>query len=104
MGEKNQVLKIQDTRKGGHRVQVRLVGADTCRRYRLMREIVLDEAARAQVEIELVEETEAQAILKYRTVNLPLLFLDGEKIAQGNPPSRRQVQRYLRGDHRRWTF
>jgi hypothetical protein len=77
-------------------LQVKLVGAETCRRYRLMREIVLDEAARAGVQIELVEETEAEGILKYRTVNLPMLFIGGEKIAQGNPPARKKVQDYLR--------
>ena len=76
-------------------LEVKLVGADTCRRYQLMREIVLDEAARASVAIELIEETEAEGILKYRTVNLPLLFIGGEKIAQGNPPSRKKVQKYL---------
>ena len=76
-------------------IQVKLVGADTCRRYQLMRELVLDEAARANVEIALVEENEAVGILKYRTVNLPMLFIGGEKIAQGNPPSRKKVQQYL---------
>ncbi len=77
-------------------LKVRLVGADTCRRYQLMREIVLDEAARANIEIALVEENEAIGILKYRTVNLPMLFIGGEKIAQGNPPSRRKAQQCLR--------
>ena len=77
-------------------LEVKLVGAETCRRYRLMREIVLDEAARANAEIELVEENEATGILKYGTVHLPLLFIGGEKIAQGNPPSRKKVQEYLR--------
>ena len=77
-------------------LEVKLVGAETCNRYKRMREIVLDEAARAGVQIELVEETEAEGILKYRTVNLPLLFVGGEKIAQGNPPSHKKVQQYLR--------
>jgi|YNPBryantNP2012_1023418.scaffolds.fasta_scaffold29133_2 hypothetical protein len=77
-------------------IQVKLVGADTCNRYKRMREIVLDEAARASVEIDLVEENEATGILKYRTVNLPLLFIGGQKIAQGNPPSRKKVQACLR--------
>jgi hypothetical protein len=77
-------------------LQVKLVGADTCHRYQLMREIVLDEAARAGVPIQLVEETEAEGILKYRTVHLPLLFIGGEKVAQGNPPSRKKVRGYLR--------
>lgn len=78
-------------------LEVKLVGADTCRRYKMMRELVLDEAARVGAQIELVEETEPEGILKYRTVNLPLLFIGGEKIAQGNPPSRRRVQMYLSG-------
>jgi hypothetical protein len=43
-------------------IEVKLVGADTCNRYKLMREIVLDEAARANVEIALVEENEATGI------------------------------------------
>ncbi len=77
-------------------LEVKLVGADTCNRYKLMCEIVLDEAARAGVEIALVEENEATGILEYRTVNLPMLFIGGEKIAQGNPPSRKKVQEWLR--------
>jgi hypothetical protein len=76
-------------------LEVKLVGADTCNRYKRMREIVLDEVARANIEIALVEENEATGILKYRTVNLPMLFIGGEKIAQGNPPSRKKVQQYL---------
>lgn len=80
-------------------VQIKLVGADTCRRYQLMREIVLDEAARAGVPVQLVEETEAEGILEYRTVNLPMLFIGDEKVAQGNPPSRKQVQQHLRRSH-----
>ena len=77
-------------------IQVKLVGPDTCNRYKLMRKMVLDEAAHAGVAIELVEETEAEGILKYRTVNMPMLFIGGEKIAQGNPPSRKKVQEHLR--------
>ncbi len=79
-------------------LEVKLVGADTCNHYKLMREIVLDEAARANIEITLVEENEATGILKYRTVNLPMLLIGGEKIAQGNPPSRKKVQECLRGE------
>ncbi len=86
------MLEFPDARE---RVQVTLVGANTCRRYQLMREIVLDEAARANVQIELVEENEAEGILKYRTVNMPVLFIGGEKIAQGNPPTRKRVQQHL---------
>jgi hypothetical protein len=77
-------------------LEVKLVGANTCNRYKLMREIVLDEAARAGIGITLVEENEATGILKYRTVHLPMLFVGGQKIAQGNPPSRKKVQEYLR--------
>ena len=77
-------------------VKVILVGGETCHRYKLMREIVEEEAARLGVTIELIEENEVQGILKYNTVNLPLLFIGGEKIAQGNPPSRAQVEKCLR--------
>ncbi len=78
-------------------LEVKLVGADTCHRYRLMRELVLEEAARARVQIALVEETEVEGILKYQTVNLPMLFIGGKKVAQGNPPSRGRVGKLLRG-------
>ncbi len=72
-----------------------LVGADTCRRYKRMREIVTEEAAQLGVPIQLVEENEVEGILKYRTVNLPLLFIDEEQVAQGNPPKREVVRKYL---------
>ncbi len=61
-----------------------------------MREIVTEEAARLGVPIQLVEETEVEGIMKYQTVNLPVLFIGGEKIAQGNPPARKKVRAYLR--------
>lgn len=48
-------------------LEVKLVGANTCNRFKLMREIVLDEAARVGIGITLVEENEATGILKYRT-------------------------------------
>jgi hypothetical protein len=88
--------EFAQARRGGGVLEVKLVGADTCNRYKRMREIVLDEAARTGVLIQLVEETKAEDILKYRTVNLPMLFIGGKKIAQGNPPSRKKVQACLR--------
>jgi hypothetical protein len=77
-------------------VEVILVGGETCHRYDQMREIVIEESARLGISIQLIEENEVQGILKYDTVNLPLLFIGGEKIAQVNPPSRSQLQRALR--------
>ncbi len=77
-------------------LDVRLVGAETCRRYKLMREIVTEEAALLGIPIQLTEETEVEGILKYGTVNLPLLFIGSDKIAQGNAPSRDKVQKSLR--------
>ena len=77
-------------------LEVKLVGAETCRRYQRMRALVLEEVRRSGQEIELIEETEAEGILKYRTVNLPMLFIGGEEIAQGNPPSRQKVRERLR--------
>ncbi len=77
-------------------LRVTLVGANTCHRYKLMREIVTEEASRLGVPIELIEETEVEGILKYQTVNLPLLLIGTQKIAQGNPPSRDKVQKYLK--------
>ncbi len=77
-------------------LRVTLVGANTCHRYKLMREIVTEEASRLGVQIQLIEETEVEGILKYQTVNLPLLLIGTRKIAQGNPPSRDKVQKYLK--------
>ncbi len=77
-------------------IRVTLVGGETCHRYKLMREIVLEESARLGVPIQLIEENEVQGILKYNTVNLPLLFIGGEKVAQCNAPSRADVEKCLR--------
>jgi hypothetical protein len=76
-------------------LEVRLADAETCRRYRLMRELVLTEAARTGVPVRLIEEPEAEGILKYHTLNLPLLFIGREQIAAGNPPPREKVQNHL---------
>ncbi len=62
----------------------------------MMRELVLTEAARAGMSVELVEETEAEGILRYRTLNLPLLFIGEEQVAAVNLPSRKKVQEHLR--------
>ncbi len=78
-------------------LEVKLVGADACHRYQRMHELVLDEAQRAGISIRLIEETEVVGILKYQTVNLPLLFIAGVKVAQGNPPGREKVRMYLQG-------
>ncbi len=77
-------------------LEVKLVGANTCRRYRLMRKLVLEETARAGVEITLSEENEVDQILKYRTVNLPMLVIGDTRIAQGNPPSRQALRKCLK--------
>lgn len=77
-------------------IEVVLVGGEMCHRYQRMREMVLEESARLGVSIQLIEENEVQGILKYNTLNLPLLFIGGVKIAQVNPPSRRQLQSVLR--------
>jgi hypothetical protein len=44
-------------------IETKLVGANTCRRYKLMRELVLDETARAGIEMTLLEETAVERIL-----------------------------------------
>ena len=76
-------------------VEILLVGGETCHRYQRMLEFVVNEAARLGIAIELKEENEVQGILKYNTVNLPLLFVGGEKIAQVNLPSRDRLQTAL---------
>jgi len=53
----------------------------------MMRELVLTEAARVGMSVEFIEETEAEGILKYRTLNLPLLFIGEEQVAAVNLPS-----------------
>ena len=83
------------------RVEIKLVGADTCRRYQMMRELVLTEAARVGMSVEFIEETEAEGILKYRTPNLPLLFIGEEQVAAVNLPSRKTVLERLRMAARR---
>jgi hypothetical protein len=77
-------------------VEVILVGAETCHRYQRMREIVRGAAARLGIPVHLSEENEVQGILKYNTVNLPLLFIGGELIAQMNPPSQNRLETALR--------
>jgi hypothetical protein len=66
------------------RVEIKLVSGNTCRRYKLMRELALGEAKCAGAPIKLVEETEAERILKYLTVHMAMLFVRDEKIAQSN--------------------
>jgi hypothetical protein len=75
-------------------LEVKLVGADNCWRYELMREIVTEEDARIGAPSQLIEETEVEGIMNYQMLNLPLLIL-GEGKSRRGIHHRAKVQKHI---------
>ncbi len=72
-------------------VHVKLVGSPLCRRYQKMRAGVLREAERLGIAIHVEETGDADDLSQFNPLNLPRLYIEGEMIAQRNPPNAREI-------------
>lgn len=72
-------------------IAVTLYGTPTCRRYRKMRELVLDQSARLNLPIQLDEISETTQLTQFNPLSLPRLHINGQMVASKNPPSVEQI-------------
>lgn len=72
-------------------ITVTLYGTPTCRRYRKMRELVLDQSARLNLPIQLDEISETAQLAQFNPLSLPRLHINGQMVASKNPPSVEQI-------------
>lgn len=76
---------------------VTLYGTPSCRRYRKMRAVILAEAQKLGVEIQLTEIGDAESLSKINPLSLPRLYIGDELLASQNPPGAEDVARILKG-------
>lgn len=67
-------------------VTVTLYGTPSCRRYQRMRELVIREAERLGVPIQLDEIGDTKRLSQINPLSLPRLYIGGDLIASQNPP------------------
>jgi len=68
-----------------------LYGTPTCRRYQKMHKLVLDEAARLNLSIEINEISETAQLVQFSPLSLPRLYINGNLVASQNPPRVEQI-------------
>jgi hypothetical protein len=76
-------------------ISARLIGVPTCRRYQKMREVLMVEAARLDLPIDLYEINDTPHLMQFNPLSLPQLHIEGELAAAGNPPTAADVERRL---------
>lgn len=74
---------------------VTLYGTPSCRRYQKMRKLVLDEAARLNLPIQVNEISETAQLAQFSPLSLPRLYINDKLVASQNPPKVEQVTKML---------
>lgn len=77
-------------------IQVKLFGSPTCRRYRRMRELILEQAQRLGIQIDLIEIGDAESLSRINPLSLPCLHINERLIASSNPPRPQVIEEALR--------
>ncbi len=77
-------------------VIVKIIGAPECRRYQKMRQLVLNEASRLNVPIQIDEITEMEQLWQFNPISLPRLYINGNLVASQNPPNVKQIAKFLK--------
>jgi hypothetical protein len=81
-------------------ITVTLYGAPDCRRYQKMRTLVLNEAARLNLPIQIDQFTETEQWVYFNPLSLPRLYINDTLVASQNPPSARQIAKFLLAEER----
>lgn len=68
-------------------VKATLYGTPTCRRYQKMRKLLVEEAARLNIAIDIQEANETSQLERLNPLDLPRLYVNGHLIASRNPPT-----------------
>ncbi len=72
-----------------------LYGTSSCRRYQKMHKLVLDEAARLNLPIQVNEISETAELVQFSPLSLPRLYINGNLVATQNPPKVEQITKIL---------
>jgi len=72
-----------------------LYGTPTCRRYQKMHKLVLDEAARLNLPIQVNEISETTQLVQFSPLSLPRLYINDKLVASQNPPKVEQITKML---------
>lgn len=72
-----------------------LYGTLSCRRYQKMHKLVLDEAARLNLPIQVNEISETAQLVQFSPFSLPRLYINGNLVASQNPPRVEQITKVL---------
>ncbi len=70
---------------------VKLYGTPLCRRYIKMRELVIAEAAKIGMAIQLEEIGDTESLSKINPLSLPRLYIGDQLVASQNPPNSKMV-------------
>lgn len=77
-------------------ITISLYGSPDCRRYQTMRQLVVSEAARLNLNIHIDEYCETEQLVQFNPISLPRLYINGTLAASQNPPNARQIAIFLR--------
>jgi hypothetical protein len=72
-------------------ISITLYGTPSCRRYKKMRQLVLDEAVRLNISIHLDEIIETAQLVQFNPLSLPRLYINDQLVAMQNPPRVEQI-------------
>jgi len=76
-------------------ITVTLYGTPTCRRYQRMQKLVMDEATRLNLPIQVNEVSETAQLVQFSPLSLPILYINGNLVASQNPPRGEQITKML---------
>lgn len=74
-------------------IPVKLFGTPACHRYQRMRDLILAEAKKLGMEIQLTEVGDTESLSKINPLSLPRLYIGDELVASQNPSRAREIER-----------
>lgn len=74
---------------------VTLYGTPSCRRYQRMQKLVLDEATRLNIPIQVNEISETEQLVQFSPLSLPRLYINEKLVASQNPPKVELIAKML---------
>ena len=74
---------------------VTLYGTPSCRRYQRMQKLVVDEATRLNIPIQVNEISETEQLVQFSPLSLPRLYINDKLVASQNPPKVEQITKML---------
>ena len=74
---------------------ITLYGTRSCRRYQRMQKLILDEATRLNIPIQVNEISETEQLVQFSPLSLPRLYINDKLVASQNPPKVEQITKML---------